>query len=64
MVASPDGYPENCECLHEYAILDELNQVKADKNTEQERLAQLEKSKKTLQELQHAELKLRILLLY
>jgi hypothetical protein len=27
MVASPDGYPENCECLHEDAILDELNQV-------------------------------------
>jgi DNA repair exonuclease SbcCD ATPase subunit len=46
------------DAIDENAILDELNQVKADKNTGQERLAQLEKSKKTLQELQHAELKL------
>ena len=35
-----------------------MNQVKVDRNTEQERLADLEKSKKTLQELQQAEVKL------
>lgn len=44
--------------INEDAILDELNQVKADRNANQERLAELEKSKKTLQELQQAEIKL------
>ena len=44
--------------IDENTILDELNQVKADRNTQQERLAELEKSKKALQELQHAEVKL------
>lgn len=44
--------------ISEDAILDELNQVKVDRNTEQEHLVELEKSKKTLQELQQAEVKL------
>lgn len=39
-------------------LLNELNQVKADRNTQQERLAELDKSKKALQELQHAEVRL------
>jgi hypothetical protein len=41
--------------IDENTILDELNQVKADRNTQQERLAELEKSKRALQELQEAE---------
>lgn len=44
--------------INENAILDELNQVKAERNTNQECLAELEKSKRTLQELQRAEIKL------
>jgi site-specific DNA recombinase len=44
--------------IDENTILEELNQVKADRNTQQERLTELEKSKKALQELQHAEVKL------
>ncbi len=44
--------------INENAILDELNQVKVDRNTDLERLAELEKSKKTLADLQQAEIKL------
>jgi len=44
--------------IDENAILDELNQVKTDKTADQERLAELEKSRKTLAELQKAEIKL------
>jgi site-specific DNA recombinase len=43
--------------IDENTILAELNQVKTDRNAQQERLAELEKSKKALQKLQHAEVK-------
>jgi hypothetical protein len=44
--------------INENAILDELNQVKVDRKADQERLAELEKSRKTLADLQQAEIKL------
>lgn len=44
--------------INENAILDELNQVKMDRVADQERLAELEKSRKTLADLQQAEIKL------
>jgi len=44
--------------INENAILDELNQVKVDRKTDQECLAELDKSKKTLADLQQAEIKL------
>lgn len=44
--------------INENAILDELNQVKVDREADQKRLAELEKSRKTLADLQQAEIKL------
>jgi hypothetical protein len=44
--------------INENAILDELNQAKADRKIDLEHLAELEKSRKTLADLQKAEIKL------
>jgi site-specific DNA recombinase len=46
------------ELIDEKKIRDEMNQVKADREADQEHLAELEKSRKTLSDLQKAEIKL------